>query len=223
MSYVDLSGNYGHLIAYAIQKFLEIEISEKESFSKNVCHNCNQKVEDWKDFYNKCHETQTLFKNTPLILEETTVQPETSSLGENNVSNDLSKLVEEFVQDSSPLTVETTQAVALKPSLSLSSDHLESTVISETNEEENAKNEENLSATEDEFEEEITSENESDELSDNYDESKVKQKKRQKKFIFTIPFLERKKETKFSVEEKVKLQKYISKRQNTLICKNVAF
>jgi hypothetical protein len=73
-----------------------------------------------------------------------------------------------------------------------------------------------LSVTEDEFEEELNSE--SDEHSDDSNEEKKKQKPRHKKFMFNIPFLETKVGRQFTPAEKVKLQKHISKRQNTLIC-----
>ena len=87
------------------------------------------------------------------------------------------------------------------------------------NESDSLENEDDHS-TEDEFEDELTtSDNESDEHSDNSTEDKQKHKPRHKKFIFTIPFLEKKVNRRFTSAEKAKLQKHISKRQNTLICK----
>ncbi len=220
--YFDVFGDSGRFLAFAIQKYLEIEVSDKENYSKNVCHTCNQRIEEWNDFYTKCHELQTLFKNTPLLLGETnTIQAEvpSASLENENVSNQISKLVEELVQDGSIVTEkiqEVHEATTDSPRINLTDN-------TDTNQDEvdPLEVEDGHSVTEDEFEEEFTTDNESDDNSDNSTETKPKQKPRHKKFIFTIPFLEKKVNRKFTPTEKAKLQKHISKRQNTLICKQL--
>jgi len=75
--------------------------------------------------------------------------------------------------------------------------------------------------TEDEFEDAPSTEEEGEE--ENSDEStnsqpSSKAKQQNKKFIFTIPFLERKIGRSFTLSEKNKLQKLIRKRSNTMIC-----
>lgn len=222
ISYIDILGDAGQLMAFAIQKHLEIEISDKESYSKNVCHNCSSRIEEWNDYYNKCHQVQSLFKNEQLILEEpSTILPDESSsvVGNDNVSNHLSKLVEEFVQDSS---MGGEKISHLTPGDAISVTVQPEEVLKE-NESDPVDGEDDHSVTEDEFEEELSSENESEENSEDSNQPRPKQKSRHKKFIFTIPFLEKKVERKFTPEERVKLQKHISKRQNTLICKLVYF
>lgn len=219
ISYVDILGDTGQLMAFAIQKHLEIEISDKETYSKNVCHNCSRRIEEWNEYYNKCHQVQSLFKNEPLILEESnSILPvESNSVVENdNVSNHLSKLVEELVQDSS-IGAEKISDVTQDDAMPT----IQSEEVLKGDESDPVDGEDDHSITEDEFEEELTSENESEENSEDSNEPRPKQKPRHKKFIFTIPFLEKKVERKFTHEERVKLQKHISKRQNTLICKSL--
>ena len=220
ISYLDIFGDAGRYLAFAIQKYLEIEVSDKETFSKNVCHNCSGRVEEWNVFYNKCHEVQSLLKNSPLILEESrTVQAEESNvvLQNESVSNHLTKLVEELVQDGSMVTEKIQSTAVLEEAMDATGIKPED--IPDTNQDEAGSvegDEDPLTATEDEFEEELNSE--SDEHSDDSNEEKKKQKPRHKKFMFNITFLETKVGRRFTPAEKAKLQKHINKRQNTLIC-----
>lgn len=213
--YVDILGDNGRFMAFAIQKYLEIEVSDKETYSKSVCHCCSKRVEEWNDFYNKCHEMQSLFKNDALLLDSTSMPQEvpSSALESETVSNHLSKLVEELVQESTIAQDKTVLDIH-------GEDINPADVRLEGNNETHEMDaiEEDQSLTEDEFEEELTSDNENDDLSDDSADSKPKQKPRQKKFIFTIPFLEKKLNRTFSQAERAKLQKHISKRQNILIC-----
>lgn len=219
LTYIDLSGSFGQTIAFSIQKYLGIEISDTENFSKNVCRNCNGKVEDWNEFYNKCHEIQHLLKSTPTISEENKTYPEASSHPEETIlCNDLTKLVEEFVQDNST-GISLTKATlgTQQKSFNTLPDNSDHTEVAEEDDTQLGENCDDHSATEDEFEDEVSS-SENDEYSESCDGSRPKLKQRHKKFIFSITFLEKKLERKFSPEEKCKLVKYISKRQNTLIC-----
>ena len=219
--YFDILGDSGQFLSFAIQKYLSIEVSDKENYSKTVCHNCNRKIEEWNDYYTKCHEFQTLLKNS-MLEESNTLQRKVShSLENESVSTHLSKLVEEFVQDSSieeENKIPHVTSVIEEPIDSSGAMPVDSTGVNQ-NESDSLENEDDHS-TEDEFEDELTtSDNESDEHSDNSTEDKQKHKPRHKKFIFTIPFLEKKVNRRFTSAEKAKLQKHISKRQNTLICK----
>lgn len=224
-SYIDILGDAGQLMAFAIQKYLEIEISDKETNSKNVCHNCSRRVEDWNEFYNKCHQVQsTVFKNNPLIIGSSNsihlpeMLPPTAVVENHSVSSHLSKLVEELVQDG-PITVDKLAPVTHDESINSIAELKHDSAL-HGNDSEPIEGEDDPNITEDEFEEELTSEDESEENSEDSHEARPKMKPRQKKFIFTIPFLEKKVERKFNPEERVKLQKHISKRQNTLICKS---
>ncbi|EFX74149.1 hypothetical protein DAPPUDRAFT_324651 [Daphnia pulex] len=218
ISYLDIFGDAERYLAFAIQKYLEIEVSDKETYSKNVCHNCSGRVEEWSVFYHKCHEVQSLFKDPPLILEESrTVSVEEPIVLQNEtISNHLTKLVEEYVQDDSIVTEKIPPAAVLEEAMDATGIKPEDSTETNQDDADSVEGEDDqLSVTEDEFEEELNSE--SDEHSDDSNEGKKKQKPRHKKFMFNIPFLETKVGRRFTPAEKVKLQKHISKRQNTLI------
>lgn len=220
ISYLDIFGDAGQFMAFAIQKYLEIEVSEKEAYSKTVCHNCSGRVEEWSVFYNKCHEVQSLFKSPPLILEE----PKAAQTGEpqaffqsESVSNHFTKLVEELVQGVPTEALQISSEAVLEKAMGATGIKAEdSTELNQGDDGDLTEADDDpVSDTEDEFEEDLNSE--SDEHSGD-SEAKQKQKARHKKFMFDIPFLETKLDRRFTSAEKIKLQKHISKRQNTLIC-----
>lgn len=228
VSYLDSYSESGRFILLAVQKYLEIEVGEK-----NVCHTCSQKVEDWNSFYLKCHEVQSIFKQscTSLALEVEGVvssddpakldQQTCTVLVQDSVANHLSKLVEELVQDASAAADETTKDLIIPPVAQQAQTNLimqeEATRLIE---DPSQQMDEDQCQTEDEYEDELSSDDddEDESQSEGSDEAKPRKKPRHKKFIFSIPFLERKLDRKFTPAEKTKLQKYISKRQNTLIC-----
>lgn len=219
ISYLDIFGDAGQFMAFAIQKYLEIDVSEKEVCSKSVCHNCSGRVEEWSVFYNKCHEVQSLFKSPPLILEESTSAQtgETQAIFQSeSVSNHLTKLVEELVQGGPMASEKISSEAVLEEAMDATGIKAEDG--KELNQDDDTDfteaEEDPVSDTEDEFEEDLNSE--SDEQSGD-SEAKQKQKPRHKKFMFDIPFLETKLGRSFTPTEKTKLQKHISKRQNTLI------
>ena len=103
VSYLDAVAESGRYIGLAIQKYLNIDIADgKDSFTKNVCSDCARRIEEWSQFYSKCHEIQSLIRSTQAMVSETDLDGQavveaTSSLVMDSVSNHLSKLVEEFV------------------------------------------------------------------------------------------------------------------------------
>ena len=204
VSCVDPFAESNRYMVFAIQKHLDIEIGEKENCPKTVCQICSQKVEEFDEFYNKCNKMQSLFLETPVLVQNVTAvnqNGESSSLNvPDSVSNHLTRLVEELVQDGS-LSVEQT--------------------VEPPSPEDEPSHE---VQTEDEFEDAPSSDEEdpdgepSEDLSDSQPSTS---KPRQKKFVFTIPFLEKKIGKSFTPSEKNKLQKFINKRNNTLICKSI--
>ena len=215
LSYLDTFDEAGRYMVFAVQKYLNIEMSEKEIYPRNVCLNCSRKIEEWNNFYNKCQEIQTLLKSTPLLLDQTVAishQEESTEISE-SVSNHLSKLVEEFVQDGT-MSNDKTQLEASVPLGNLTVENPEAESEDKLKTEDNGA-EEDTNFTEDEFEDVMTSGDESGNRETQNEE--MKNRLRHKKFTFTIPFLERKVDKKFTPTERIKLQKHISKRQNTMI------
>lgn len=183
LSYLDTFGEAGRYMVFAIQKYLDIEVTQKEAYPRHVCQNCSRKIVEWNNFYNKCQEIETLLKSTPLLSDETAVtnQVEESSA---SVSNHLSKLVEEFVQDTTisddknltgtsvPLKTLTVEAVA-DQEVQVSEDQKPKT--------EDNDDDEDANFTEDEFEDEISSGEESGEEELHKKSDEVKNRIRHKK------------------------------------------
>jgi len=215
-SYLDNFSEAGHFIFLAIQKYLAIDVREK-----SICNNCGRKVEDWDSFYLKCHELQALFKQTedaatvisltPIVAKHV-VEEVSTDLNTNDIPNNFSNFVQELTQEKACADDTVLPQMIENPGPSSCS--------FEDLPEEDENKSQSEQETEDEFEE-ITSEEEdqSGESSDESDEPSKPRKGRHKKFVFTIPFLERKLDRKFSPSERTKLQKFIRKRQNTSICK----
>ena len=223
-SYLDTYSETGRFVVLAVQKYLEIEVGEK-----NICLTCSQKVEEWNAFYLKCHEVEALFKQSDHHHDQTLtllraegespdaskIHQQSSDLAQDSVDCHLSKLVEELVQDAAA-AAEHKAPPEVEPVM-------EAEEAARPPDEPSAMDEEHCD-TEDEYEEDLSSEGDEDSEDDDESPSEDSQdgkprKTRHKKFIFTIPFLERKLDRKFTAAEKAKLQKYIAKRQNTLICK----
>lgn len=211
--YLDNFSESGHFIFLAIQKYLAIDVREK-----SICNNCGHKVEDWDSFYSKCHEMQALFKQTEdavtvvtsltTIVAKNVVEEVSAAL---NTNDNFSNFVEELTQVKAQEDTVLPQVIENPGQSSCSFKDLP---------EDDENKSQSEQETEDEFEE-ITSEEEdqSGESSDESDEPSKTRKGRHKKFVFTIPFLERKLNRKFNPSERTKLQKFIRKRQNTSICK----
>lgn len=217
LSYLDTFGEDGRYMVFAIQKYLDIEMIEKEIYSRNICQNCSRKIEEWNDFYNKCQEIQTLLKGTPMLLNETA----TTNQGESSVSNHLSKLVEEFVQDTNVSAADKDSSeTSVPPGIPAAQTATYQKVSDDPDQKpslEDNNEEEDTNYTEDEFEDEISSGDESGDEESLKNSGEMKNRSRHKKFTFTISFLEKKVNRTFSSSEKLKLQKHISKRQNTMI------
>lgn len=210
------------IVLFSIRKHLEIEISQKEHYSKYVCQSCCNSVEEWSNFYTRCHNFQTYLKgNTPQVDSAIATQNNDSDSVNENLSSHFSKLVEELVEDGCLTSEQPVKAVDIGSHPQNLSDNLQER--GDLNPALNAEVDDEQCITEDEYEDDITTDDEededSDQLSENSPSSKAKHKSRHKKFVFSIPFLERKVGRHFSDVEKTKLLKYINKRQNTLICK----
>ena len=203
-----------HIIS-AIQKHLEIEICDKDNLPKSVCQSCTQKVEEWDEFYSDCRKVQESIMDEPPTPVETSEKSsgdqqtgESSNL--NTSHHVLEKLeLEELAQEGSAqdMTGPETEVVT-------------ECMLLEAKQQETSPVEEDVQ-TDDEFLDALSTEEEDDEeLSDESNNSQPSNKTKQqnKKFIFTIPFLERKVGRSFTQSEKKKLQKLISKRSNTMIC-----
>lgn len=203
-------------ILFAIKKHLDIYVSDKDSHSKSVCQNCCKIVVEWSSFYEQCRNFQALLGHhaneaDPSIISQSTSDPNTVT---ENLSNHFSKLVEELVDNGCLPPEKTTKDLEMTSIEShiANGDLQESAALSLEMDDETC-------VTEDEYEDDLTTEDECDSGQLLVNSKKEKQKTRHKKFVFDVPFLERKVGRSFSSLEKTKLLKYINKRQNTLICK----
>ena len=215
VSCLDTFSESGRHIISVIRKRLEIKIYDKKNPPKSVCQSCIQKVEEWDKFYHNCHKVQqSIMEQSPLIEtagKSSVNHQEAVESSNENASDHLSELVEleGLVQhETAPETTICQEKVVLADPMLLEAKQEETSEVEEDQ-------------TEDEFEDAPSTEEEGEE--ENSDEStnsqpSIKAKRQNKKFIFTIPFLERKVGRSFTQSEKNKLQKLISKRSNTMIC-----
>jgi len=207
-----------HIIS-AIQKHLEIELCDKDNLPKSVCQSCTQKVEEWDEFYGDCRKVQESLMEPPTPVESFEKSSGDQQTGESsnlNTSHYLSEKLEleELAQEGSTQDMTGPETEVVTECILREAKQQETSPV----EEEDQTDDENSDAlsTEEEDDEEFFDES-------NNSQHSNKTKQRNKKFIFTIPFLERKVGRSFTKSEKKKLQKLISKRSNTMICNFIFF
>lgn len=234
LSYLDLMHESAKFVMLSVQKYLNVEIDEKDAFTKNVCQSCTMKIEDWSSYYDKCQAIQSLIKSTQ---EQLTISKEAAAskplaagtLNSSLVDETVTQLVVELTEQHQPAASDIpvgSETGSMKYETKEECE-VEREVAEDVGD---AGEDEDPNYTEDEFEDEINSEEdeEDDEESEEGEEdgenspekkkaASKKQNLRHKKFTFTVQFLEAKVNRKFTAVERIKLQKHINKRQNTLI------
>ena len=233
LSYLDLMHESSRFVMISVEKYLNVEIDEKDTFTKSVCQSCTLKIEDWSSYYDKCQAIQSLIRSTQ---EQLTINKETANTDEPLAPDSLNPNV---VDDTVSQLVEQLAGHQIVPAATESKYKIEGRGEGEPEEAEDAEDagddvgeDEDPNYTEDEFEDEMDSEDDEEEGSDGEggeeggggdspEKKKTASKKqpnlRHKKFTFTVQFLESKVNRKFTAVERIKLQKHITKRQNTLI------
>ena len=211
-NFVDLLDISSEGLRLSVCQHLDVQVCSGDGRSSKLCEHCRTRLEDWMQFYNKCRVFQQVLHTPSVPVNEDDNQDvdrkeDVAAVAE-SVSKHLEELVEELVREGS---------VVNDASVDITRD------ANDASQQRMAEEEDVY--TEGEYEDDLCSEeaNEVDDeeysAEDKYgsNPSSIKHRIRQKKFTFTIPFLERKVNRKFSPAERAKLQKHISKRQNTLI------